>query len=187
MIAVFEKAEIRKHAVPLTIEQYHTLVNEGSFSNDIEFIRGALIEKMSKSPLHEYIIAKLIQAITPLLGREFLLRKEGPISTRDSEPEPDISIVKGSPDDFLTKHPSTAEFVAEVAVTSQDIDFAKADIYAEAGIPVYALIDAKACVVHLHTKPKEGRYAEVTLQTDNMELGLSGAKIDLKSVFPEAP
>jgi len=169
----------------LTLHQYHTLVNEGSLANDIEFIRGALIEKVPKSPLHEFIIAKLMGIIAPRLGAQFLLRKEGPISTRDSEPEPDVSVVKGKLQDFLMAHPTTAEFIAEVSVTSQDIDFAKADIYAEAGVPVYIILDAKERFAHVYTEPKNGQYTEVRQIKDHLTIETLGFKIDLKDIFPE--
>lgn len=121
MIAALENLEVRKHAVPLTLRQYHTLVNKGAITNDVESIEGALIEKIPMSPLHEFIILRLFELIQRHLLPNLILRKEAPISIENSEPEPEIS------------------------VTSHNIDFAKADIYARAQIPEYLILDAQQC------------------------------------------
>ena len=70
----------------------------------------------------------------------FKVRREGPLTLRDSEPEPDVSFVEGERDDGAEAHPSSAMLVVEVSVTSQAIDESKADIYAEAGVAEYWLV-----------------------------------------------
>ena len=52
----------------------------------------------------------------------------------DSEPEPDLAIVRGERADFLTAHPTTAEVIIEVCVSSEAIDRLKLQLYAEAGV-----------------------------------------------------
>ena len=50
------------------------------------------------------------------------MRSEQPITGLDSEPEPDISVVRGTEGAFFTEHPHTAELVIEVSLTSPDRD-----------------------------------------------------------------
>jgi Uma2 family endonuclease len=183
VIAALEKPEIRKYAAPLTLLQYHTLVNEGVISNDVEFLEGVLIEKMPKSPLHEFIITQLVSLLQKHMRPDFFVRKEGPISIQNSEPEPDISIVRGKPSDYRLQHPQTAEFVAEISVSSQSIDFAKAEIYARAKIPVYLIIDAAKNIVYLYTNPENDKYASQVQYHDKFSLGIWDITLDLKSLL----
>jgi Uma2 family endonuclease len=57
------------------------------------------------------------------------------------ETEPDISAVEGTYDDFGDKHPATAAFVVEVALSSYEDDLYKANIYAKANIATYWILD----------------------------------------------
>ena len=59
---------------------------------------------------------------------------------RDSEPLPDVCVVAGNVSDFDHRHPSTAELVIEVAVTTAVADREKAAIYAEAGVKEYWIV-----------------------------------------------
>jgi Uma2 family endonuclease len=83
-----------------------------------ELIRGIVIEKVSKSPLHSALAKRLYDLISAMLPPGFVVRREDPLTLADSEPEPDIAVVQGDEAAFFTAHPSTAELVVEVAVSS---------------------------------------------------------------------
>lgn len=51
--------------------------------------------------------------------------------------------------------------VVEIAVTSADLDRAKADLYAAAGIPAYWLILGRDGAVEVHSSPVDGRYSHI--------------------------
>ena len=55
-----------------------------------------------------------------------------PVTCSDSEPEPDLAVIRGSEDQFW-KHPKTAELVIEVCVSSHDYERSKLRAYAQAG------------------------------------------------------
>ena len=59
------------------------------------------------------------------------------MTLNDSEPEPDVAVVPGSVEDYRSAHPSTAVLIIEVAVSSEDVDREKAELYASAGIKEY--------------------------------------------------
>jgi Uma2 family endonuclease len=60
----------------------------------------------------------------------------------DSEPEPDIAIVVGSPRDYRYEHPHTAELIVEVADLTLGYDRErKMKIYAHASIPEYWILN----------------------------------------------
>ena len=52
----------------------------------------------------------------------------------DSEPEPDVAVVAGTPREYLSAHPPTAALVVEVADSSLGLDRRlKSALYARAG------------------------------------------------------
>lgn len=124
----------------MSVEMYHALGDMGMIAPNTELLRGCILPKMSKSPRHYIVTQRLLDLLAKLLPVGFILRQEQPITCADSEPEPDIAVVKGMREDFATKHPRTAEIVVEVAVSTLDRDMEKISIYAEAGVKEYWLV-----------------------------------------------
>src|SRR5947209_6966391 len=94
---------------PVSIEAYHALGEAGLVPKNTELLYGTVYKKMSKSPLHSFLVMRLLRLLQAALPPGCLLRSEQPITCADSEPEPDVSIVLGVEDDFRSRHPRTAE------------------------------------------------------------------------------
>lgn len=141
------------------VSEYEQLVEQGVFGKNVELIRGIVVEKMAKSPLHCSIAKWLYDRMLPVLSAEYVLRFESPLRLADSEPEPDVAIVRGTADDVRRTHPTTAELVVEIAVSSAALDRANCGLYAEAGVKEYWIVLAKEEQVEVFTAPQEGVYA----------------------------
>ena len=159
MIDVLENPLIPRQAGPLTIAQYHELIDRGAVDSS-ELIRGALVGKMSKSPLHTAITARLLRHLTLSLP-DCWVRKEDPLTFTDSEPEPDISVVPGRIEDFPDGHPKTARLVVEVSISSAHLDREKGVLYAEAGVEEFWLVLPEEKAVEVHTAPREGTWTNI--------------------------
>lgn len=186
MISVLEKPEIRRRALPISVPAYHVMFQQGLVNERAELIRGVVVEKMPKSPLHTYI-ASIIHRALLLALPDFWVRQEQPLSLDDSEPEPDISVVSGSPSQFSKAHPSTALIVVEVAVTSEELDREKAEIYAGAGVGEYWLVLANERVVEVHTGAKDGHWTNIRRLATDEELQptmFPGVRLALRDIFP---
>jgi Uma2 family endonuclease len=118
---------------------------------------------MSKSPFHSFLVVRLLRLLRSVIPSNFLVRSEQPITSPDSEAEPDISVVEGAETDFLTEHPSTAELVIEVCITSHDYDRSKLPAYAAAGVKECWLILGPEKKIEVYRQPKEGRFVETLL------------------------
>ena len=90
MIAVIEVPAIRQRAMRFSVKDCHRFT-EGQ---PTELLRGTIIEKMSKSPLHCDTVEALREILTGQIRPGFVLRQEGPLTLHDSEPEPDIAVVR---------------------------------------------------------------------------------------------
>ena len=140
MPVILESAAVRNRVVPISLDWYHQLINKGELNQQYELLGGVIVEKMFKSPLHTAIVARLLERLERALSHGAFVRKEEPLTTADSEPEPDLAVVTGSPEDFFDHHPQTALLVVEVAVSSGQIDRDKAAIYAATGVDEYWIV-----------------------------------------------
>ena len=72
----------------------------------------------------------------------------------DTEPNPDLAVVVGSPRDYTTANPTTAALIVEVADSSLFLDTTtKAEKYATAGVPDYWVIDLENRVLIVYRDP----------------------------------
>jgi Uma2 family endonuclease len=186
MSAILEIPEIRRRVSPLSVEEYHRLDEFNEHGRRTELIRGIVIEKMSKSPLHRTIASLLYKLLLAKVPEGYSVWKEEPLTLRDSEPEPDISVTRGNERDFAKAHPATAELVVEISVSSAALDRENASLYAEAGVREYWIILAQARQVEVYRRPENGRYQETRVAGLNETLecsGLSGLRVRIADLF----
>ncbi len=157
---ILELPEVRACVSRMSVAEYHLLPLRNENGRRTELIRGIVIEKMSKSPLHSSIGTWLHRTIDRMLPDGYCAWKDEPLTFIDSEPEPDVFVIRGAIKDFTKEHPSTAELAVEVAITSLALDRAKALIYAEAGIKEYWIVIPKQQVVEVYRQPEAGVYRE---------------------------
>ena len=157
MDSVLEKPNVNRVFL-YDIETYHRLGATGILPRNTELIHGVVVNKMTISPKHSKVVTKLGHILAKAFSEDFIVRQEKPITIEDSEPEPDISAVEGSYDDFGDKHPETAAFVVEVAVSSLEDDLYKADIYATANISTYWILGLQNNKIEVFQKPVNGKY-----------------------------
>ncbi len=157
---ILEIPEVRNRVSPLTVAEYHRLGEFNENGRRTELIRGIVIEKMSKSPLHSTIVALLYRLLLTQVGPGLVVRQEQPLTLADSEPEPDIAIVRGDERQFAKSHPTTAELVIEVALASAVLDRENASLYAEANVAEYWIVLGKEKQVEAYRRPVSGRYQE---------------------------
>src|ERR1700712_4215163 len=94
--ALLENPAVRARISRFTVEQYHQLGEYSATGRRTELIRGYVFDKMSRSPLHSSSGTRLHELLFPQIPAGWWMRKEEPLTLADSEPEPDVSIVRGS-------------------------------------------------------------------------------------------
>lgn len=157
---ILAQPELHRFFSLTSVEQYHRLGASGLIDANTELIRGVVTDKMSQSPLHCFVLQVLLDWLSDALPAGWLLRPGEPLTTSDSEPEPDVCVVKGTRVDFATEHPTTAALVVEIAITSEKLDEEKASIYAEAGVDEYWIVYGERGCVGVLRRPEGGRYQE---------------------------
>lgn len=189
MTPLLELPTVRERMHRLSVTEYHRATAAGAVSKNVELLRGLIVTKMAKSPLHEFIAHRLLKLLMALMPRGFEVRHEAPITLHDSEPEPDLSIVAGHEEDWTADHPGQAQLVIEVAVTSTSVDETKAEMYAEAGIPEYWLVRAEERTVDVYREPTpEGYRSQIRLHaSDRLQCAtLPVVTFSVADIFPRA-
>ena len=189
MVPLLSHPGFRARTLPLSVEAWHWMVERGLAPARAELLRGVIVEKMPKSPLHTKLVARLWSVFAAALGDTHWIRKEEPLTLADSEPEPDIAIVPGQEADYAV-HPSTALLVVEVAVTTLAEDRELAAIYAEAGVPEYWIVDSHSRSVEIYRQPEAGayRFSERRMADAILDAtSLPGVRIALSELFANLP
>ena len=155
---------------PITVEDYHRLDEFNANGRRTELIRGIVLEKVRKTPLHVWVAAQLRNQLSDQLPG-YTVWGDDPLIFKDSEPEPDVYVVRGEPADFRHAHPTTAELVVEVAVSSPALDRENATLYAEAGVKEYWIVLAAQRQIEVYSQPEQGRYRNVRIvgETETIE------------------
>ena len=187
MSSVLDNPGVRGSALRLDVDQYHRLCDSGIVPEKTELLSGIVVSKMGKSPLHTWTVEFLAEWFRVLLLPTQTLRIEQPLTLSDSEPEPDLAIVRGSRDDYRTYHPTTAELVIEVAITTEEIDRAKASIYAAAEISQYWLVLPEKMQVIIYRNPERAsaRFADASTVGRDGKVTWLGNELDCADVFPD--
>ncbi len=148
--------------VPLTLRrwqraEYDRLVDLGVFEGEpLELLAGHLVVAEPKGAYHVTAITKIEYALRGMLPPGWLVRTQAPVWLDDeSEPEPDVVVVPGAPDDYRDAHPSRPALLIEVAESSLAFDRRqKGSLYARAGIADYWIVNLVDRVVEVYREPQ---------------------------------
>jgi Uma2 family endonuclease len=165
---------------PLTAFQMHRMREAGILSEGTaaELIDGLLVRRnradqggdpMVHGPRHALSLKRLQRLERRVEGHGCHFHCQLPLALADdTEPEPDLAVVRGTPEDFARQHPGPDAVLAvfEVADSSLDTDrTTKQRIYARAGIPVYGIVNLRNGCLEVYDQPSagRGRYARQTV------------------------
>jgi Uma2 family endonuclease len=144
-----------------TREEYEQRVEEGFFQpgERVELVDGVLYEMSPQFPDHAQSISRALYKLLPLFSTDFHVRIQMPLALgADSEPEPDVAVVPGSPESYDT-HPTSSVLIIEVADSSLLHDRKrKASLYARTGIPDYWVVNLVDWRLEVYREPQDGKY-----------------------------
>lgn len=153
----------------LNVAQYHAMIKAGILTEDdpVELLEGCLIAKMPKNPRHRLVTQLTREALAALLPDDCYVDAQEPITLLDSEPEPDVVVVRGHRRDYSERHPGAEDvaLIVEVADPTLKRDqTAKKKVYAAAKISVYWIINLPENRVEVYKNP-----SEINQQSDYLE------------------
>ena len=176
----------------ITVDEYHHMIEAGILGEDdhVQLIAGAVVAMTPQGPAHALVIQNLTRLVAQGLAAELALRPQLPLTLPDdSEPEPDLAVVRLEDARSREHHPRTALLVVEVAGDSLRLDRqTKAALYARAGIPEYWIVNLAESTVEVHREPdsETGAYrakAVVSSEGTLAATSVPGLRINVADLF----
>ena len=150
-----------------SVDEYHQMGESGLLTPDdrVELLEGWIAPKMNQNPAHSLAIEKGQELLQSILPAGWRLRTQLPITTHDSEPEPDLAIVRRQRGKQTHPMPTDVALVIEVADSSLGIDRrVKGRLYARSSIPVYWIVNLIDRRVEVFTDPSGATAAPAYLK-----------------------
>ncbi len=154
-----------------TIDHYHRAIDAGLFDDQpVELLEGDLIVTPPEREPHAYYNSEVGDYLRRLLGSRAKVREAHPIALgNDSEPIPDLAIVRPLGRAYLEHHPYPSKifWLIEFSYTTLAKDLnEKKRAYAQAGILEYWVINLKDNQLNVFKDLKDGAYNTTDLLTN---------------------
>lgn len=172
-----------------SIAEWHELVNSGILADKpVELLEGEIVEMSPEGIEHSYINQSIADYLRELFQGQAYIRDAHPITLDNSEPEPDIAIVRLPKDIYRQHHPYPQDIYWLIEISKKTL---KKDLeqkiltYARNGIPEYWVIDLVNQKLFVHTQLQDCKYLKVVeYKTGKItSLAFPNIKIDLEQLL----
>ncbi len=142
----------------LSVGQYHEMIRSGILHNGdpIELLEGVLVPKRTRNPPHRIAVTQLRDLLMRLVGSGWHVETQEAVTLETSEPEPDLTVIRGSVRDYPDRHPGPNDIglVVEVADSSLAHDRGqKKRVYARAGIVEFWIVNLIDEQIEVYSDP----------------------------------
>ncbi|MGB3402847.1 MAG: Uma2 family endonuclease [Microcoleaceae cyanobacterium] len=148
-----------------SIEEWHEIVNSGLLEGKpVEFLSGEIISMSPEGVEHSYTNDSVANYLRGVLNNLACVKESHPITLNNSEPEPDVAIVRLPETIYRNHHPYPQDiyWLIEISNRTLKIDLnQKSTIYACNGIPEYWVIDLVNKKLIVHTQVDQDSYARI--------------------------
>jgi Uma2 family endonuclease len=151
-----------------SIEQWHRLVETGVLANqnNVQLLEGEIVQMSPEGVAHSFVNRRIADYLRELLKGIAYISEGHPITLDNSEPQPDIAIVRLGEDIYSQHHPYPEDIYWLIEVSNSTLQFdqdTKAKIYARNNIPEYWIVDLINKKVIVYTSPKGNNYQQIEI------------------------
>ena len=148
-----------------SVKKWHELIDTGILEDKpFELLEGEIVEMSPEGIPHRQTNHKVVKYLRNLLDGLAEVYQSQPITLDNSEPQPDISIVR-LPESIYDNHhpyPEDIYWLIEISNKTLKIDKEqKSQTYARNGIPEYWIIDLVNKKLIVHTLPVDNQYSQI--------------------------
>ena len=180
-------------ALHLTTEEFDRMIECGAFDHlqrKIELIRAELREMNPAGQIHDGLIVYLTNwSALEVAKVSLLVTSQTGLNLAElaSRPEPDLMWLRNAR--YRESHPSASDvkLAIEVFYSSLHSDLhEKAELYAEAGIVEYWIVDAGSACVHVFRQPVGTQYTDRSVASKGEQIApmvAPQARLDVSDLF----
>jgi Uma2 family endonuclease len=142
-----------------TVKDYYRMAETGVLRPDarVELLNGEISDMSPIGPFHGGVTNYLNEIFTAASRGRWLTTVQNPVRLDDhSEPQPDVMLLKPSPDYYRRRHPQAADVFLLVEVSDSSVTTDREDklpAYGRAGIAEVWIIDLNESTVEVHREP----------------------------------
>ena len=151
-----------------TADEYHRMGQVGILAEDdrLELLEGEIVEMAPIGSKHQATVDRLNALFSRRLADSATVRVQGPVRLGgDSEPQPDVSLLRLRPDFYQFGHPGPGDvlLLVEVSDTSTEYDReVKVPLYARHGVAEVWLVGLETETVEVYRGPAAQGYQNVS-------------------------
>ena len=185
---------VRMHEWPrrhrITVEHYYRMAEAGLFAagQRVELIDGEIIDVPPMGARHAAALTKLATLFAGAIEQRAILRPQLPIHLgEDSEPEPDLALVKPRADHYESSHPTADDVLLLVEISDTTLRYdrdVKLALYARHAVREVWIVDLTGEQIHFYRDPVDGKYATAvsTATFGRTPIAALGVTVDLSSL-----
>lgn len=186
--------DVQERLRRISVDEYHRMIEAGILDEDekVQLVDGMLVAMTPQGQPHAFVIMRLTRLLARALSDDFEVLPQLPLTLgADSEPEPDLAVVRAQDAASTRRHPRTAILVVEVAGDSLRFDRrTKLALYASSGIPEYWIVNLEDAVIEVFREPDAaaGSYRATAVARRGETLAsaaLPGVGVAVALLFPE--
>ncbi|WP_373543042.1 Uma2 family endonuclease [Chamaesiphon sp.] len=177
-------------AAKWSLDDYHKMIEAGLLDDrSVELMDGAIIQMVPEGIAHAFCCRGTAKYLRTILGERAEISEAHPISLpNDSEPEPDIAIIKAPDTLYRDRHPQPDDifWLIEIANTTLINDLgAKRELYAQAGISEYWVMNLQTSELKIFRNLTANGYrAEISLNSGTISpLAFPEISIEISRLF----
>ena len=154
------------------VSEYYLMAEVGVLKPDaqVELLNGRVVDSSRITPFHAAVTRRLSEPFFKLPEESCIVSIRNPVRLDGyNELQPDVMLLKPSPDDYTSRHPQPDDvlLLIEVSDTTLDLDrVEKLPAYGRAGIAEVWIVNLVDQVIEIHREPHFTGYPDIHLLTD---------------------
>ncbi len=179
-----------------TVAEYYRMAEAGILRPDerVELIEGELIVMPPIGPRHSGSVNLATWIFPRLANDRFIVQIQNPVHLgEDSEPEPDVALLRLREDYYTTAHPVPADVLLVIEVADSTLAYdreVKVHLYGRAGIPEAWVLNLPEDCIERFAEPGPEGYAQRTVCRRGERLApvsLPDLELALDDLLPPLP
>lgn len=152
-----------------TVDEYYRMAEVGILERDerVELIEGEIIVMPPIGPAHAWDVDYLHEVLVRYAVGRYYVRNQNPVRLSDeSEPEPDVALLRRCPEGYGAAHPTPADVLLVIEVADSSLEYdrnIKAHIYGRSGVPETWVRNLPEDCIERFTEPGPDGYAQHTI------------------------
>ena len=133
----------------------------------VELLDGKIIDMSPIGPFHGGLVKRLSRIFNLKAKGRWIVSTQDPVHLNDrSEPEPDVMLLKPSPDDYTNRHPQPEDVLLLIEVSDTTLDYdreEKLPAYGRAGVTEVWIVNLHDETIEIYREPHFTGYGSKTV------------------------